>query len=170
MHENRLNHLTKIFQRLSTYLAYFGALVLFLMMCLTIADVAGRKIFNSPILGAFELTEFMILVLIFSFLGYTQSHKNHISVELLMRFFPQKIQDIIEIFNHIACFAIMALIVWTGLQKAIETMNSGEASPNLAVPDYPFVFFLVIGCAVMCIEYIKDFAELIKKRKGHGLK
>ncbi len=76
-----------IFKRLSTYLAYIGALSLFAMMCLTVADVAGRYIFSKPILGAYELTEFMVLVLIFSFLAYTQAHKSHVAVDLFIVFF-----------------------------------------------------------------------------------
>ena len=61
--------------RISSILAYVGACSLFGIMCLTTADVGGRYLFNSPILGVFELTEFMILILIFSFLAYTQSKR-----------------------------------------------------------------------------------------------
>jgi TRAP-type C4-dicarboxylate transport system permease small subunit len=165
-----LHLLLKILQNLSTYLAYIGAFTLFAMMCLTIADVAGRYLFNSPILGAFELTEFMVLVLIFSFLAYAQSHKAHINVDLFMMFFPEKLRNLIELFNHIFCLAIMILITWTGFEKAVEVMKAGEASPNLAVPSYPFVFFLVLGCAIMCIEFIKDIIVIIKNRKGDGIK
>ena len=160
-----LQYILKILRRLSSYLAYLGALSLFFMMCLTIADVTGRYLFNKPILGAFELTEFMVLVLIFSFLAYAQSHKSHINVDLFMMFFPEKIRNLIEIFNHVACLAIMILITWTGFENAIEVMEAGESSPNLAVPNYPFVFFLVLGCAIMCIEFIRDIVALIKDRR-----
>lgn len=135
------------------------------MMCLTIADVAGRYIFNKPILGAYELTEFMVLVLIFSFIGYAQTHKTHVAVDLFIVFFPKKFKIIIEIFNHIACLAIMALITWMGFETAIEMMESGESSPNLTLPSYPFVFFLVIGCAVLSIEFVKDIFQIMKSGK-----
>ncbi len=162
----RVKNFIKILQRLSTYLAYFGALSLFLMMCLTIMDVAGRCIFNKPVLGAYELTEFMILILIFSFLGYTQTKKSHISVDLFMMIIPDKFKIFIEILNHLACLVIMILIVWMGFEKAVEMMGTRESSPNLAVPSYPFVFFLVLGCAVLCIEFIKDIVFFLKSRKG----
>lgn len=163
-----LHVLLKILQNLSTYLAYIGAFSLFCMMCLTIADVAGRYIFNKPVLGAFELTEFMVLVLIFSFLAYTQAHKSHVSVDLFMMFFPRKLKAYIEIFNHLACLAIMILITWMGYAKALEMMETGESSPNLALPSYPFVFFLVIGCAVMCVEFIKDIIMILKTKKRYS--
>lgn len=160
-----LSNIRVILQKLSTCLAYAGALSLFSMMCLTIADVAGRYLFNKPILGAYELTEFLVLVLIFSFIGYAQSHKSHVAVDLFIVFFPKKCKVIIEIINHIACLAIMALITRMGFETAVDMMETGESSPNLALPAYPFVFFLVIGCAVLCIEFIRDIALLMKSGK-----
>ncbi len=149
----------------SSLLTYLGAFALFAMMLLTTADVVGRYIFNAPILGVFEVTEFMVLILIFSFIAYTQSHKAHVSVDLLVTNLPKRIQVYVDLFNHAVCLLLMALITWMGVERALEMMETGEASPNLGVPDYPFVFFLVLGCAVMCIEYIRDLIRLYGSRK-----
>jgi len=145
----------------SRLLAYLGALSLFVMMLLTAADVVGRYLFNAPILGVFELTEYMVLILIFSFLGYTQSKHAHISVDILVNRMSKRAQAYIDLFNHILCLGLMVLITWMGIKKALELMEVGGISPNLAIPDYPFVFFLVLGCAVMCIEYVRDLIRLI---------
>jgi TRAP-type C4-dicarboxylate transport system permease small subunit len=145
---------------ISSLLAYLGAVALFVMMGLTAADVVGRYIFNAPILGVFELTEFMVLILIFSFLAYSQSHKTHVSVDLVINLLPKRIQVYIELFNHAVCLILMALVTWKGIERALELMEVGEASPNLGIPDYPFVFFLVLGCAVLCVEYIRDLIRL----------
>lgn len=148
--------------RISTALAYVGAFSLFGMMCLTTADVGGRYLFDAPILGAFELTEFLILILIFSFLAYTQSKKAHVSVNLLVMLFPKKLQKIIALFNYTLCLLLMGLITYMGFSRALEMVEFKEASPNLSVPHYPFVFFLVLGCLVMCIEYIRDLMRLFE--------
>ena len=153
--------------RISTVLAYVGACSLFGIMCLTTADVGGRYLFNAPILGVFELTEFMILIVIFSFLAYTQAKKTHVSVDLLVSVFPEKLQKGIALFNHFLCLILMGLITYMGFARALELVEFGEASPNLGVPHYPFVFFLVLGCAVMCIEYIRDLLRLFG-RKGES--
>ncbi|MBN1833676.1 MAG: TRAP transporter small permease [Deltaproteobacteria bacterium] len=160
--------LLKIFKSLSIYLAYIGAFSLFAMMCLTMADVLGRYIFNRPILGVFEITELMVLMLIFSFLGYTQAQKSHVSVDLFIMLFPERLTVLIEVFNHFICLAMMALIAWMGVDKALELMEAGEASPNLALPTYPFVFFLVLGCAVMCAEFIRDIIMFLKINKENA--
>lgn len=151
--------------RISAVLAYVGAFSLFGIMALTTADVGGRYLFNAPILGVFELTEFMILILIFSFLAYTQSAKAHVSVELLIALFPKKVRIYVQIINHSLCLILMGLITYMGLRRSLELVEFGEASPNLGVPHYPFVFFLVLGCIVMCIEYVRDLLGLFGDRK-----
>ena len=52
-----------------------GIAVLAAMMTLTAADVCLRYLFNRPIMGAYELNEFMMAVFVgFSF-AYTAIHK-----------------------------------------------------------------------------------------------
>jgi TRAP-type C4-dicarboxylate transport system permease small subunit len=149
----------------SSLLAYLGALALFLMMALTTADVVGRYLFNAPILGVFEITEFMVLILIFSFIGYAQSAKSHVSVELLAARLPERIQVYVNLFNHAVCLLLMALITWMGVERALELKEAGEASTNLGIPRYPFVFFLVLGCAVLSVEYIRDLIGLLRNKR-----
>jgi TRAP-type C4-dicarboxylate transport system permease small subunit len=79
--------------------------------------------------------------------------------------FPKKMRIYIDIFNHAVCLLLMFLIAWMGTKKAFELKEVGEASPNLGIPEYPFVFFLVLGSAVMCIEYIRDLIRLILSLK-----
>ena len=160
--------ISKKLGRLSALLAYVGAASLFAMTVLTTADVVGRYVFNSPINGTLEVTEFMVLILIFSFLAYTQSQNTHVTVDLLLERFPEKIKRYVKIFNHLVCLGLMGLITWMGYQRAMELLKYGEASPNLGVPHYPFVFFLVLGCLVMCIEYLRNIIELLGSGKGDG--
>ncbi len=121
----------------SSFLSKLGAIALVGMMGLTTADVICRYLFNSPILGAFEITEFLVLILIFSFLGYTQAQKSHVSVDLLTSLFPRKVQLIIDLINHTVCFLLMLLISWMGTLNALDLMDVGERSPIWRSPIIP---------------------------------
>jgi TRAP-type C4-dicarboxylate transport system permease small subunit len=149
----------------SSLFAYLGAFALFVMMVLTTVDVLGRYLFNSPITGVFEITEFLVLILIFSFLGYTQSAKSHVYVDLLVAHLPKRLQVYAALFNHCVCLLLMALITYMGIVRGLDLMEAREASTNLGIPRYPFVFFLVLGCAVMCIEYARDLIHMFRSRK-----
>ena len=150
-------------------LSYVGAFSLFTMMCLTTVDVVGRYLFNRPITGAFELTEYLVLILIFSFIGYTQSQKGHVAVDILLPLLPQKLKKLSDVANHLVCLALMILITWMGVAKALDLRAVGEASPNLHIPAYPFAIYLVLGCLVMCIELFRSIIQLLFSSKMEEL-
>jgi TRAP-type C4-dicarboxylate transport system permease small subunit len=155
-------------ETVSRYLSYIGNAALFVMMCLSTADVVGRYLFNKPITGVFEITEFLMLIIIFSYLALTQSSKSHINVDILVPHLPTKLQLIIERFNHLLCLCFMILITLMGVEKAIELKEVGEASTLLKLPNYPFAYFLVFGCFVFCLEFIADLIMLFKRGKEHN--
>lgn len=157
------------FSTLSAALSKLGSVALVAMMIVTVIDVAGRYLFNTPILGAFELTEFLVLILIFSFLAHTQSQKRHICCEILADLLPNKIQFVSGVINSIISLVLFGLITYMGIVKAIELMQTGESSPNLVIPNYPFAFFLALGGLVMCIEYAKDIITLLIKGKEESI-
>lgn len=156
---------SKHIQKISAFFGHLGAIALFSMMILTTVDVTGRYLFNKPVMGAFEITEYLILILVFSFLADTQSQKSHVSVDLFFQKFPQTVRFIANLLNHVACFAFTVLIAWMSFLKALELKEVGEASPNLFIPDYPFVYFLVVGCIVLSLEYLGDIITILSGKK-----
>jgi TRAP-type C4-dicarboxylate transport system permease small subunit len=152
----------------SSLLSYVGAAALFFMMLLTTVDVAGRYILNKPITGVFELTEYLVLILIFSFLAITQAQGGHVSVDLFLTRLPAKLRFAVNLINHLICLALMAIIFWMGFLSALDSKAVGEMSPNLAIPKYPFVFFLALGCLILCIEYLRNIFNIISERKEDG--
>jgi TRAP-type C4-dicarboxylate transport system permease small subunit len=141
---------------LSGYLSYIGNVALAAMMLLATADVIGRYFFNAPVLGAYEITEYLMLILVFSFLALAQSTKVHISVDIVFNRLPARLQHVLERLNHLICLLMMILVSWMSIQRIWELKRTGEASVLLKIPDYPFAVFLVIGCLAFCFEFFKD--------------
>ena len=52
-------------------------------MMLTTADVVGRYIFNWPIRGAFEITELLLLTLIFAGLPLASRADEHVTLDFI---------------------------------------------------------------------------------------
>ncbi|GAB6907280.1 putative TRAP transporter, DctQ-like membrane protein [Desulfosarcina cetonica] len=163
----RMTDLYKKMEFISRNLAYLGAIALMAMMLLTTVDVVGRYFFNKPVLGAFELTEFLVLILIFSLLAHSQANKSHVAVDLIFDHFPGRLRKIIEVFNHLVCLLFMLLIAYRGFIRALEIKAFGEATSNLGIIKYPFAFFVVLGCVALSIEYLRDLIGLFgAKQKG----
>jgi TRAP-type C4-dicarboxylate transport system permease small subunit len=126
------------------------------MMLLTTTDVVGRYFFNAPVLGAYEITEYLMLIMVFSFLARAQSAKVHINVDIVFNHLPAGLRNILQRFNHFVCLLMMILVTWMSILRVFELRRTGEASVLLKIPDYPFAAFLVVGCLVFCIEFFKD--------------
>jgi TRAP-type C4-dicarboxylate transport system permease small subunit len=151
----------------SRYLSYIGNLAIAGMMLLTTADVVGRYFFNTPVLGAYEITEYLMLIMVFSFLALAQTDKVHISVDIVFNRLPAKLQTVLGRVNHALCLVMMIIVSWMGVHHALDLLKTGEASTLLKIPDYPFAIFLVLGCGFMCIEFFRDVFAPTSAKKEH---
>ena len=145
----------------STLLGHAGGYILFCMMLLTVCDVIGRYVFNSPITGAYEVTETMMVTAVFFFIAYTQTQKGHIAVDLVVIMLPRKIRLAIDIITHLMSLCILFLLAWMNILRWLELMARNEHTPIIHLPVSPFVLIVALGCFVFSIELIKDVVRLL---------
>ena len=72
-------------------LLVIGTTVLAVMMFFIMTDVLLRYIFNSPILGSYEIVEYMMALLIPFGVVYCAHTKGHVAVDILFDRFPKGI-------------------------------------------------------------------------------
>jgi TRAP-type C4-dicarboxylate transport system permease small subunit len=116
----------------------------------------------------YEITQYLIAILIFSFLGYAQAQKIHVTVDILYNIFSIGVRRGINLLNMTVSLILMILISWKGWEKAAEAMETGDKLMNLPVPDYPFIFFLTIGCGIMSIEFVRDIIRTLFRQIDQG--
>lgn len=158
-----LKVLSGIISWLTRILSYIGTVVLLCLMLLTTADVFFRYLFNSPILGVYEVTEFMMVSLVFMSLAFTQTEKGHVAVDILVTKFKEKPQLALEIFNYTVSSIILIFIAWKSFEEALGVINTNQVSPSLSIPVYPFYFLVALGSIAMAFELLRDSA--IKSRE-----
>jgi TRAP-type C4-dicarboxylate transport system permease small subunit len=151
-------------EALSSLLGQAGGLILLCMMVLTVCDVIGRYVFNSPITGAYEVTETMMVTVVFFFIAFTQAEKAHIAVDLVIIRLPDKIRVLIQVITHLLSLCIFLLIVWMNIRRCLELMARSEHTPIIHVPISPFILIVAFGSLVFSIELIKDVIKLLKYR------
>jgi len=141
---------------------FIAGVVLFGMMMLTTVDVICRYFFNSSILGVYEITEFMMVCLIFFSLSFAQKLKGHVAVNLLVDRFSYKRQHFFDSCNYLVSIIFLLLIAWMSFSQGIELFHSNRVSGNLTIPVYPFFFVLTLGCVAMALELLKDLIATIR--------
>jgi TRAP-type C4-dicarboxylate transport system permease small subunit len=123
--------------------------ILFLMMLLTFVDVVARYVFNRPVRGAFEVTELMLLVLIFAGLPLVSYADEHVTMDFIDRVVGPRARARLERGVHVVTTAIMALLAWLVWLKADRIWGYRDATDVLRIVYGPFVYFMamMIGLA-----------------------
>ena len=79
-----LHVLDSVAVQTSRVAAGFAAAVLTAMMALTGLDVIMRYIFNRPVSGTLEITEFMMAIVIAFGLAYCALQKRHVRIDIVI--------------------------------------------------------------------------------------
>jgi len=125
--------------------------VLFVMMTMTMVDVLLRKFTNMTIIGAGEITEMMMAVVVFCSLAQCQVDEGHIKIDLIMRKADPRVRAMVDVVTQFLCFGLFCLVTWGTFKHGLEIMEWEEVSIDLAIPIYPFVFIAVIGSAMLAL-------------------
>ena len=142
--------------------------VLLLLMFLTVGDVVGRYLVNrvpgfGPIPGTFELTEFMLAVIVLTAIGHTQMKRGHISIDILVSHFSSRVQAIMDAVTDFVTLAMFALVTWRTIKYAQLLYESNDVSGVLRLPVYPFLFVAAIGCFMFCLAMLSTLLQSLKK-------
>ena len=140
-----------------------AAVFLFMLMLLTCADVALRYLFNKPILGSFELTEFMMAIIIGLALAYCALRRGHVRVDLVVSMLPERAQAVMEGLASFSFLFLFVLITWRIIPRAQQMMEAGQLTAILRIPVFPFVLVVAAGTAVLCIVLLKNFIDDLSK-------
>ena len=79
-------------QSISRLLAGLSALSLLMLLVLTCVDVVGRYVFNKPVLGATEIEDAMMGVMIFGALPMASWNQAHITIDILDKVTPEGVK------------------------------------------------------------------------------
>lgn len=140
--------------------------VLFIMMLMTMADVFLRKFSNLSILGTVELTELMMIIVVFCSLAECQAGDGHIKVDLVLKRFSPRVQSIFDVITQLICFGLFSMMTGAIWRHANSMKEWGEVTVDLALPLFPFIYVAVIGCAllalVLLIKALVALSEVMK--------
>ncbi|MFZ1908395.1 MAG: TRAP transporter small permease [Burkholderiales bacterium] len=120
-----------------------AAALLFAMMLLTFVDVVGRYLFNQSVVGAFEITEIMMALLIFAGLPLVVRREEHVTVDLVDRFFPARAKRAYRVAIELASGALMLGLAHLMWRKAGRAADYGDTTTVLLIKYAPFVYAIV---------------------------
>jgi TRAP-type C4-dicarboxylate transport system permease small subunit len=130
-------------RRADAALGIAASAILFCMMTLTFVDVVLRYVFNRPLRGGFEVTELMLLALIFAGLPLVTHAGEHVTMDLIDRWLSPRARNALSRLMEAVSAALMFALTWFMWIKAQRIAGYGDTTDVLRIAVGPFVYFMV---------------------------
>jgi TRAP-type transport system small permease protein len=155
------------------YLEIFCSLLcasaLFAIMALTFFDVLGRKLLSQSIPGSLELTELLMVVVIFAGMPLVSQRGEHVVFDSLDSYLPAWLLKVQGALVHLLCAGLMlglAYLMWrTGNQFA----QNGETTAQLKFAKAPFIYGMALLCGITGLVHFGLISKPAKElQEGEG--
>lgn len=125
-----------------------AAVALFSIMWLTLIDVTGRKFLNHSLPGGLELTELLMVVVIFGALPLVSWRGEHVVFDSFDHLIPSWLKDIQNRLVELVCALTFAALAWLMSQRAQRFAEYGDTTVYLQYSIAP-VAWLMAGLLVI---------------------
>lgn len=133
---------------LPTLCGVLAALALFGIMVLTLVDVSGRKLLDASIPGSLELTELLMVVVIFSSLPLVSMKGEHVVFDSLDSMMPAWLRRVQQVLVDLFCALALAGIAGLMWKKGLQMTSYGDTTAQLKWSLGPFVQGMSVMCAL----------------------
>jgi TRAP-type transport system small permease protein len=131
--------------------AALAAAALFAIMALTFFDVSGRKLMSTSIPGSLELTEMLMVVVIFAALPLVSLRGEHVVFDSLDGVLPTAIKRVQRVAVHAVCALSLLGLAYLMWKSGGQFAESGETSAQLKIARAPFVYAMSMACAITAL-------------------
>lgn len=131
-----------------------SGLALFAIMVLTFFDVSGRKILSQSITGSLELTELMMVIVIFGALPLVSLKNEHVVFDSLDAVLPRWIQKIQQALIHLICAALLVGLAYLMWRMGAEFASAGETTAQLKIGKAPFIQGMGLLCGLTGLMHL----------------
>jgi TRAP-type transport system small permease protein len=153
----------KVVRIIRTVVASIAATSLALLMFLMAFDVAGRYILNRPIVGSYELIEYLMAFLVPLGVAYCAAQKNHIGVDIVVERLSRKTRRRVDTVMLLIATILCGILTWQTIIAIPESYASGLKSAVLHIPAYPSVAAVAVGAAGLTLFTLIHFIETLKE-------
>jgi TRAP-type transport system small permease protein len=146
-------------RRVEALLGVAASAILMGMMLLTFVDVVARYVFSRPLRGAFEVTELMLLVLIFAGLPLVSFTDEHAVMDFIDRVLGAGALRGLQRLVQAVSAAFMFLLAWLVWLKADRVWAYRDSTDVLRIVYGPFVYFMAVTLGLAGVIHLYKMVQ-----------
>jgi len=146
--------LARVFQAAAAAASAVALAALAVLCAVTVVDVLGRYLFNKPLLGTIEMSEFLMVILSFGGLALAELRNGHITVDFFVNALPDRARALFDAAAALLGVVFWGFVSWRATVHATRIWEVGEVSANLTLPTWPFYLVVTVGCGLLAVALI----------------
>ena len=127
---------------------------LFAIMALTFFDVAGRKLLDNSISGSLELTELLMVVVIFAALPLVSLRGEHVLFDSFDNAMSPRLLTLQKALIHLMIALALLGLAWLMWKTGVQFQQTGETTAQLKFAKAPFLYGMALMCAVAGMVHV----------------
>jgi TRAP-type C4-dicarboxylate transport system permease small subunit len=158
-----LDKFEKFYQRISGWFEWVGVAGLLAMMVVTLIDVIGNKLFNTPLLGAMDWVRIFQSVAIAFACAMALIIGRHVQVEFFVSRLPQRAQAVTDSIISLLGLGLFVLIVWRLTDLGYYFQAGGETSATAHVPRCLPAYGIALASIPVCLVFLQKLLSSLTK-------
>lgn len=130
------------------------AAALFAIMVLTFFDVGGRKLLSQSIPGSLELTELLMVIVIFAGLPLVSERGEHVIFDSLDSVWPAWLVKVQKAFVNLVCAALLMALAYLMWKTGVQFAGYGETTAQLKISKAPFIYGMAVFCGITSLVHL----------------
>ena len=135
---------------------YISFVCVIAMMLLNVVDVVMGKLFQTRVIGAYELTQRLLMCAVFTAFAYGQTKKAHINMTILIALLPRAFRfTLFTLMSILSVIAAGAMTYAAAVQTGVA-ISSGYMTEVLYIPLYPFYIVETVAMGIFTLALLYD--------------
>ncbi len=151
-----ITKVTAFFDRTIGLLAFLARIIVCLMMLGVTTEVITRYFLHRPITGVIEVTEVMILWIVFLGAAWLLREDGHVRMEIVVSRLKPAVQTSLNIITSIISAIICLILVRYGAEVTMKVLQDGTRQEGLiGIPTSIVIIIIPLGSLLLFIQYVR---------------
>ncbi|MGE0098660.1 MAG: TRAP transporter small permease [Hydrogenophaga sp.] len=131
-----------------------AAMALFGIMWLTLVDVTGRRFFNHSVPGGLEITEILMVIVIFGALPMVSWRNEHVVFDSLDGFIPDWLRSIQIRLVNLVCAGVFGFLAYLMTTRAVRFEEYGDTTVYLQLAIAPVAWMMALFLLLTALVHL----------------
>ncbi len=164
-----MRRLEWIVDRLVMAFGYIAGAAVLAMVLLVTVDVLFRFLFGGSTRMAVEFSAYLLVVIVFFGLAYTQREKGHISIDFFVAKLPAGLRRVVNLLG-LLLFLLLAVYLgyrtWGAMMTSFRFGSTSRTGIDIII--WPFQAVIPAGLFLLAVFLALQFARAVAARNDAG--